>query len=74
MPKNAGYVSLQVNRTDGSLNLRVDSFEPIPAGITAKPKTLTQNLVSDILTLRDIAWQLGIDPAEFARRLPADAT
>jgi hypothetical protein len=72
--KSAGYVSLQVNRADGSLNPKVDSYTPIPEGISAKSKTtLTQDAVSDILTLRDIAWQLGIDPAEFAQRLADDA-
>jgi hypothetical protein len=41
-----GFVSLQINRTDGTLNARSESFQPIPEGIAAKPKTLTKDPVS----------------------------
>jgi len=52
---------------------RTESYQPVPAGIAAMPKTLTKNAVSDVATLGEIARQLGIEPTEFARRLAADA-
>jgi hypothetical protein len=50
-----------------------ESFQPIPAGIAAKPKTLTKDAVSDVATLAEIARMLGIEPAVFAERLRAQA-
>jgi hypothetical protein len=58
--KGAGYVSLQVNRADGSLNPRADSHQPIPEGIAAKPKTLTEDPVSDIRTLAELLRNSGL--------------
>ena len=50
---------------------RSESYQPIPAGIAMSPKTLTKDAESDVATLAEIAWQLGIEPTEFARRLAA---
>jgi len=52
---------------------RSELYQPIPAGIAAPPKTLTKDPISDVATLAEIARQLGIEPAEFAQRLRAQA-
>jgi hypothetical protein len=72
--KGDGLVSLQINRADGSMHARSESsYTPIPEGIAKKGKTLTQDQVSDVLTLVAIAENLGIDPVLFAQRLAEDA-
>jgi hypothetical protein len=70
--KSDGYLSLMVS-ADGSLNPKIDSLTKIPEGIAKKGKTLTQDAVSDVLTLIQIADALQIDPVLFAKRLSEDA-
>jgi hypothetical protein len=52
---------------------RSESYQPIPAGIAAPPKTLTKDSVSDVATLAEVARMLGIEPAVFAERLRVQA-
>jgi hypothetical protein len=52
---------------------RSESYQPIPAGIAAAPTTLTNDSVSDVATLAEVARMLGIEPAVFAERLRAQA-
>jgi hypothetical protein len=70
--KPGEYVSMNVRDMPLiAAHARSESFQPIPAGIAAMPKTLTKDAVSDTATLAEIARQLGIEPTEFARRLAA---
>jgi hypothetical protein len=72
--KQGGYTSTNVRELPLiAAHARSESFTPIPEAIAAKPKTLTKDLVSDVATLAAIARMLSIDPAEFARRLSAQA-
>jgi DNA-binding Lrp family transcriptional regulator len=70
--KRGDYVSTSVRELPLiAAHARSESFQPIPAGIAAMPKTLTKDAVSDTATLAEIARQLGIEPTELARRLAA---
>jgi DNA-binding Lrp family transcriptional regulator len=72
--KQGGYVSTSVRDLPlVEAHARSESYQPIPAGIAAPPKTLTKDAVSDVATLAEIARMLGIEPAVFAERLRVQA-
>jgi hypothetical protein len=72
--KRGEYVSTSVRDLPLiAAHARSESYQPIPAGIAAPPKTLTKDSVSDVATLAEIARMLGIEPSVFAERLRAQA-
>ena len=66
MRKSKGeFVSLQINREDGSLHAMSDT----PSGVAAAPKALTKEAISDVKVFDEIEWALGLAPGTLAERL-----